>query len=490
MATESEPHESQPLLHDQTTHATVTPLPKAQLAALFIAKLSDPISESQIFPYINELLIVLHVTDDPSKIGFYSGLDSTSSIAQVMTIFHWAKLSDVVGRRPVILAGALGLAVVSLLLGFCHTFLQILAVRAITGLLMGNAAVYHIVLAEITDSTNQAGPYPIYGGISPLGSTIGPFIGGLFSNLATKYPECFRYRLLESYPYLMPGFICASLAMLGFILTYFFLEETLPSKRENVPNDDAVIVASNSSSISIRELLVIPNIRTLAFSSFALSFLSTAYAVVFVLFCYTPIERGGLAFSVAEIGYALALASIILAMFQLLLMPTLLRTFDIAKMYIFCMGVWPITFILLPFLNLIARMELDAETSRSKFNYKGLLWIGIIVVQICWRFACLAYPNNMILVRSNCPTPSALGAANGLNQLVMTLSRCISPIFIRLAALMNSILRLTVAGVSAVFALSVDNNLLGGHLWVVVMTLISAFGFYISRTVENPERHK
>lgn len=112
MATESEPHESQPLLHDQTTHATITPLPKAQLTALCIAKLSDPISYSQIFPYINELLMVLHVTDDPSKVGFYSGLvvcivpifmrilahcfrvqDSISSIAQVMTIFQWAKLS-------------------------------------------------------------------------------------------------------------------------------------------------------------------------------------------------------------------------------------------------------------------------------------------------------------------------------------------------------------------------------------------------------------
>jgi hypothetical protein len=73
-------NETQPLLRDQvhledqTPHATITPLPKAQLAALCIARLSDPISYTQLFPYINEFLTVLNVTDDPSKIGFYSGL--------------------------------------------------------------------------------------------------------------------------------------------------------------------------------------------------------------------------------------------------------------------------------------------------------------------------------------------------------------------------------------------------------------------------------
>jgi hypothetical protein len=117
MSSASGPDESRPLLQDHVhledqTIQTVTPLPKAQLTALCIARLSDPISYTQIFPFINEFLTVLHVTDDPSKIGFYSGLvvctaaifneliahthsaqESTSSVAQVLTIFHWARLS-------------------------------------------------------------------------------------------------------------------------------------------------------------------------------------------------------------------------------------------------------------------------------------------------------------------------------------------------------------------------------------------------------------
>lgn len=51
-----------------------TPLPKAQLAALCIVRLVEPITFTQLFPYVNEFMSDLHLTDDPSKIGFYSGL--------------------------------------------------------------------------------------------------------------------------------------------------------------------------------------------------------------------------------------------------------------------------------------------------------------------------------------------------------------------------------------------------------------------------------
>lgn len=43
----------------------------------------------------------------------------------------------------------------------------------LAGLFSGNVAVMHSVLAEITDSSNQAVAYPIYGLCWPLGVIIG-----------------------------------------------------------------------------------------------------------------------------------------------------------------------------------------------------------------------------------------------------------------------------------------------------------------------------
>jgi len=75
--------ETCPLLHASNTHNAEaqivekpksTPVPKGQLTALCIVRLVDPIAFTQLFPYVNEFMSDLHLTDDPSKIGFYSGL--------------------------------------------------------------------------------------------------------------------------------------------------------------------------------------------------------------------------------------------------------------------------------------------------------------------------------------------------------------------------------------------------------------------------------
>jgi hypothetical protein len=74
--------ESCPLLCDEpaiesqttTTRTKYTPLPRSQLATLCFVRLADPVAFSQPFPYVNQFISDLHVTPDPSRIGFYSGL--------------------------------------------------------------------------------------------------------------------------------------------------------------------------------------------------------------------------------------------------------------------------------------------------------------------------------------------------------------------------------------------------------------------------------
>lgn len=50
--------------------------------------------------------------------------------------------------------------------------------------------------------------------------------------------------------------------------------------------------------LSASFLLSRPVIRDLCTSGCALSFVGTAFDVVFVLFCYSPVQSGGLSFSV------------------------------------------------------------------------------------------------------------------------------------------------------------------------------------------------
>jgi len=213
-------------------------------------------------------------------------------------------------------------------------------------------------------------------------------------------------------------------------------------------------------------LLLIPAIRALSISGFALCFIATAFDVVFVLFCYSPIVTGGLAFSASQIGYSLATAGAISAGIQLLFLPTLLRTFEITRLYTFCMSLWPLTFAALPFLNLLARSSLDTATGLIDAETQVKIWIGIALILGMSRVGCLAYSVSMILVKEHAPSPSSLGSTNGLVQFSMCLARALAPAF-----------------VSSAFALSMETNLLAGNLWVVVMIAICCSGSYLARGI-------
>jgi len=61
----------------------MTPVPKLQLAALCLVRLLEPIGFTQLFPYINEMVVKLKMIDDPSKVGFVSGLVVSSLLTTV-----------------------------------------------------------------------------------------------------------------------------------------------------------------------------------------------------------------------------------------------------------------------------------------------------------------------------------------------------------------------------------------------------------------------
>ncbi|KIK24939.1 hypothetical protein PISMIDRAFT_677717 [Pisolithus microcarpus 441] len=452
------------------SQASPTPLPLGQLAALCAVRLVDPIAFTQLFPYVNDFMSDLHLTDDPSRIGFYSGLvESTFALSQLCSIYLWAKLSDKIGRKPVILTGTLGTATTTLAFGLSTSLTGILSARCLGGLFSGNIAVIHSVVGEITDSTNQARAIPIYALMWQVGSVVGPLIGGTFSHAASKYPDLLGYDIFERHPYFFPCLVSAVIALVGVLLGFVFLQETLPSKcrRNNEkkcsslgssgPIPDVELPTLEPKSMSFKEVLVYPAISALVASGFSLSFLATSFDVVFVLFCYSSVQSGGLAFSASKIGWSLAISGGISSGLQMFFMPYLLRTFDCAKMYVFSMGMWPFAYFCLPFLNLIARWG-STEDGELNANAAAVLWVGIAIALGLSRIGVLAFSTSMILVKEHAPIPGALSQSNGIVQFAMCFARSFAPFL-----------------VSSLFALSIDNNLLGGYLWVIVMICLSTF---------------
>ena len=99
----------------------------------------------------------------------------------------------------------------------------------------------------------------------------------------------------------------STLILVASVNGFFFLRETLPPQ-VCLPSEYSISygISKHSDNLlqperssGIRSLLALPTMRALCLSGFALSFVGTAFDVLFVLFCYSPITSGGLSFTVS-----------------------------------------------------------------------------------------------------------------------------------------------------------------------------------------------
>lgn len=91
-----------------------------------------------IFPYVYKMVEHFNITEDKSKISVYAGMiTSAFTLAEFSTGVVWGRLSDKIGRKPVLLMGLFGTALSSLVFGFAPNLTVALIARALGGLLNG-----------------------------------------------------------------------------------------------------------------------------------------------------------------------------------------------------------------------------------------------------------------------------------------------------------------------------------------------------------------
>ena len=107
---------------------------------------------------------------------------------QALTVMHWSRISDRIGRKPVILVGLFGLSLSMYSFGLSRSFPALVISRCLNGALNGNIGVIKSMIGELTDSTNIARTLSYQPIAWSSGSTIGPLIGALLHSLCPKYP--------------------------------------------------------------------------------------------------------------------------------------------------------------------------------------------------------------------------------------------------------------------------------------------------------------
>ena len=91
-----------------------------------------------IFPYIYYMIESFDITSDSYQIAIYAGMVTSSfAFAEFSTSVLWGRLSDRIGRKPVLLGGLAGTAVSMTIFGFSTNLPMALIGRALGGFLNG-----------------------------------------------------------------------------------------------------------------------------------------------------------------------------------------------------------------------------------------------------------------------------------------------------------------------------------------------------------------
>jgi MFS family permease len=186
---------------------------KASLGTIFLTIFLDLLGFGLVIPFLPGFARHLGASD------FVASLTgAVYSLMQFLLVPMWGRLSDRIGRRPVLLTSIAATAAGMVVLGFSNTLFLLFVARVWTGAATANIAVAQAYIADVTSAENRARGMGLIGLAFGLGFILGPFFGGELA----RVPIFGREGAL-------PAFVAAGLSVVNLILALGFLPESLPA---------------------------------------------------------------------------------------------------------------------------------------------------------------------------------------------------------------------------------------------------------------------
>jgi DHA1 family tetracycline resistance protein-like MFS transporter len=268
-------------------------------------------------------------------------LFSCYPLMQVFAAPVLGRLSDLHGRKPILLLSIAGTVGALVLLGSATSLWMLFAARLLDGITGGNISVAQAYISDVTSAADRGKAFGLIGAAFGLGFIIGPATGGLLADFGAH----------------LPAFVAAGLATVNLALVLTLLRESLsPARRAEL----ATAPAHGLDLHALGAVLNMPRVGPLMWVRLVTGFTFAVFEGGFTLWA-----AAALGFGPRDIGLTLAYVGVISVIIQMGLIGPLTKRFTDARLVVVASalaaislavwglapGVWSLIAIM-PFLSL------------------------------------------------------------------------------------------------------------------------------------------
>ena len=156
-------------------------------------------------------------------------LGSLYSLLQFICAPIWGSLSDIHGRKNILLITISGLAISYAIWAFAGNFWILIIARIVGGIMGGNISVATAIVADVTPPERRTSGMAIVGIAFGLGFILGPAIGGFLGqfNLLEYHPALKEFGIN---PFTITALFSLLLSIINLVWVYTSLPESLPEE--------------------------------------------------------------------------------------------------------------------------------------------------------------------------------------------------------------------------------------------------------------------
>lgn len=345
------------------------------MLAIFLTVLIDMLSFGIVIPDIQLRAASLGAS------GWLLGMVLASfSLAQFIVSPFAGRLSDYIGRKPILMGGAFLNMLGFIAYAFASTLPLLFLARIVGGIGSSNMASAYAYVADNTAPENRAKSMGILGAAFGIGFVFGPVLGGLLFHLGG----------LKTL-----GFASAGIALINVLWIYFFLTEKKPEHSQESSKTGFNFKALGSA-------LLVPGLLALLIMFFAYNLGFAKLESTFVLFGN---RRFG--FEQLDVGLFLGFVGIQIAIYQGLLVGPLTKRFGERNLARFGL------LLVAPGLSIIPFVP-------------SVMWLYLGSLLLCFG-AAITGPTTQSLISRSAP-PNIQGGIFGITSALGSWARILGPL--------------------------------------------------------------